>query len=56
MILKNNGTVTKTRWNFGGSYECGQEDSTLTQYIWIGGDAYTTVAVAKKPCTALLLI
>ena len=48
MVLKNNGTVTKTRWYFGGSCEREQVGSTVTQYIWIGGDAYTAVAVAKK--------
>jgi RHS repeat-associated protein len=51
MVLKNNGTVTKTRWYFGGSYEREQVGSTVTQYIWIGGDAYTAVAVAKKTGT-----
>jgi RHS repeat-associated protein len=48
MILKNNGSVTKTRWYFGGSCEREQVGSTVTEYIWIGGDAYTAVAVAKK--------
>lgn len=48
MTLKDNGTVTKTRWYFGSSYEREQAGSTVTQYIWIGGDAYTAVAVAKK--------
>ena len=51
MILKNNGSVTKTRWYFGGSCEREQVGSTVTQYIWIGGDAYTAVAVAKKTGT-----
>ena len=51
MTLKNNGSVTKTRWYFGGSCEREQVGSTVTQYIWIGGDAYTAVAVAKKTGT-----
>lgn len=48
MILKDNGTTTKTRWYFGGSQEREQAGSTTTQYIWIGGDAYTAVAAARK--------
>ena len=48
MVLKDNGTTTKTRWYFGSSCEREQVGSTVTQYIWIGGDAYTAVAVAKK--------
>ena len=48
MVLKDNGVTTKTRWYFGSSYEREQVGSTVTQYIWIGGDAYTAVAVAKK--------
>ena len=48
MILKDNGTTTKTRWYFGGSCERELVGTTVTQYIWIGGDAYTAVAVAKK--------
>jgi RHS repeat-associated protein len=51
MVLKNNGSVTKTRWYFGGSCEREQVGSTVTQYIWIGGDAYTAVAVARKTGT-----
>jgi RHS repeat-associated protein len=48
MTLKTSGTTTKTRWYFGGSCEREVVGSTTTQYIWIGGDAYTAVAVAKK--------
>jgi len=48
MVVKNNGAVTKTRWYFGGSCEREQVGSTVNQYIWIGGDAYSAVAVAKK--------
>ncbi|MDP2887525.1 MAG: FG-GAP-like repeat-containing protein [Bacteroidota bacterium] len=48
MVLKTNGTATKTRYYFGGSCEREVIGSTTTQYIWIGGDAYTAVAVAKK--------
>jgi len=48
MILKDNGVTTKTRWYFGSSVEREQEGGTTTQYIWIGGDAYSAVAVAKK--------
>ncbi|MGV8138342.1 MAG: RHS repeat-associated core domain-containing protein [Mangrovibacterium sp.] len=48
MILKDNGTTTKTRWYFGGSQEQEQVGSTTTRYIWIGGDAYTAVAAARK--------
>jgi len=48
MTLKTSGTTTKTRWYFGSSCEREQVGSTVTQYIWIGGDAYTAVAVAKK--------
>ncbi|MGV8095652.1 MAG: FG-GAP-like repeat-containing protein [Mangrovibacterium sp.] len=48
MILKDNGATTKIRWYFGGSQEREQADSDVTEYIWIGGDAYTAVAVARK--------
>ena len=48
MVLKNNGTVSKTKWYFGSSFEREQVGSTVTQYAWIGGDPYTAVAVAKK--------
>ena len=48
MVVKNNGAVTKTRWYFGGSCEREQVGSTVNHYIWIGGDAYSAVAVAKK--------
>ncbi len=48
MVLKDNGTITKTRYYFGGSCEKEIAGSTTTQYIWIGGDAYSAVAVAKK--------
>jgi RHS repeat-associated protein len=48
MILKTNGTATKTRYYFGSSCEREVADGVTTQYIWIGGDAYTAVAVAKK--------
>lgn len=51
MVLKNNGTATKTRWYFGGSVEREDIGGTINQYIWIGGDAYTAVAVAKKTGT-----
>ncbi len=48
MTLKTSGATTKTRWYFGSSCEREQVGSTVTQTIWIGGDAYTAVAVAKK--------
>ncbi|MDP3915642.1 MAG: hypothetical protein Q8R96_18100 [Bacteroidota bacterium] len=48
MILKTSGTATKTRYYFVGSCEREVVGSTTTQYIWIGGDTYTAVAVAKK--------
>jgi RHS repeat-associated protein len=48
MILKDNGVTSKTRWYFGSSCEREQVGSTVTQYIWIGGDAYSAVAVARK--------
>jgi RHS repeat-associated protein len=48
MTLKTSGATTKTCWYFGGSCEREVVGSTTTQYIWIGGDAYTAVAVAKK--------
>ena len=48
MILKDNGTTTKTRWYFGSSCEREQTGSTVTRYIWIGGDAYSAVALARK--------
>ncbi len=48
IILKNNGTTTKTHWYFGSSYEREDVGGVVTQYIWIGGDAYTAYAVAKK--------
>ena len=48
MILKTSGTATKTRWYFGGSCERELVGGVTSQYIWIGGDAYTAVAVAKK--------
>ncbi|KAB2820959.1 MAG: hypothetical protein F9K10_04245 [Paludibacter sp.] len=48
MILKDNGVTTKTRWYFGSSCERELVGSTTTQYIWIGGDAYSAVAVARK--------
>ena len=48
MILKDNGEATKTRWYFGSSCEREQAGSTTTQYIWIGGDAYSAVAAAQK--------
>jgi RHS repeat-associated protein len=48
MILKTSGTATKTRWYFGGGCERELVGGVTTQYIWIGGDAYTAVAVAKK--------
>ena len=48
MILKDNDTTTKTRWYFGNSCERELIAGVTTQYIWIGGDAYTAVAVAKK--------
>ncbi len=48
MTLKTSGTTTKTRYYFGGSCEREVAGSTTTQYIWIGGDAYSAVAVAKK--------
>ncbi len=48
MVLKDNGTTTKTRWYFGRSCEREQVGSTVTRYIWIGGDAYSAVALARK--------
>jgi hypothetical protein len=48
MVLKTNGAATKTRWYFGSSCEREDVGGTITQYIWIGGDAYSAVAVAKK--------
>ncbi|WP_423128674.1 RHS repeat-associated core domain-containing protein [Gaoshiqia sp. Z1-71] len=48
MTLKTSGVTTKTRWYFGSSCEREDVGGTITQYIWIGGDAYTAVAVAKK--------
>jgi len=51
MILKTSGVTTKTRWYFGHSCEREDVGGTITQYIWIGGDAYTAVAVAKKTGT-----
>ncbi len=51
MTLKTSGATTKTRWYFGGSCEREQVGSTVNQYIWIGGDAYSAVAVAKKTGT-----
>ena len=48
MILKDNGAMTKTRWYFGHSCEMEYDGSDTTRYIWIGGDAYTAKAVAKK--------
>ncbi|KAF0232590.1 MAG: RHS repeat-associated core domain-containing, partial [Prolixibacteraceae bacterium] len=48
MTLKTSGSTTKTRYYFGGSCEREVVGSTTTQYIWIGGDAYTAVAVATK--------
>jgi RHS repeat-associated protein len=38
----------ETRWYFGSSCERELIAGVTTQYIWIGGDAYTAVAVAKK--------
>jgi len=46
MVLVN-GTNTKTKYYFGGSYEKVIEGGVTTEYIWIGGDPYTAVAVAK---------
>lgn len=48
MVLKDNGTTTKTHWYFGHSCEREEVGGIVTQYIWIGGDAYTAKAVAKK--------
>ena len=48
MTLKTSGATTKTRYYFGGSCEREVVGSTTTQTIWIGGDAYTAVAVATK--------
>ena len=48
MELKTSGSTTKTKYYFGGSCEREVVGSTTTQYIWIGGDAYTAVAIAKK--------
>ena len=51
MVLKNNGTETKTRWYFAGNVEREKIGSTTYDYIWIGGDVYTAVAVAKRTGT-----
>lgn len=48
MILKDNGVTTKTRWYFGSNCEREQAGGVTTQYIWIGGNAYTAVAIARK--------
>ena len=48
MTLQTNGVTTRTRYYFGGSCEREVAGSATTQYIWIGGDAYTAVAVATK--------
>ncbi|KAF0234054.1 MAG: RHS repeat-associated core domain-containing [Prolixibacteraceae bacterium] len=48
MTLKTSGSTTKTRYYFGGSCEREVVGSATTQTIWIGGDAYTAVAVATK--------
>jgi len=48
MTLKTSGATTKTRYYFGGCCEREVAGSTTTQTIWIGGDAYTAVAVATK--------
>ena len=47
MAYSQNGSVTKAKYYFGGSYEKEVSGTTTTEYIWIGGDAYTAVAVAK---------
>jgi RHS repeat-associated protein len=47
MASTQNGSVTKTKYYFGSSYEKEVSGTTTTEYIWIGGDAYTAVAVAK---------
>jgi RHS repeat-associated protein len=39
---------TKTRYYFGSNCEREVVAGVTTQYIWIGGDAYTALAVAKK--------
>ncbi len=48
MILKTSGTTTRTKYYFGSSCEREVAGGVTTQYIWIGGDAYTAVALAKK--------
>ena len=48
MILKDNGSITKYHYYFGSSCEREIVGGTATNYIWIGGDAYTAKAVAKK--------
>lgn len=48
MVLKDDGSTTKTRYYFGSSVGRDVVGTTETDYYWIGGDAYTAVAVAKK--------
>lgn len=48
MVIKDNGTVTKSRWYLGGDFEREEINGVVSQYIWIGGDPYSAVAVAKK--------
>ena len=56
MVLKTNGTATKTRYYFGSSCERELVAGVTTQYIWVGGDAYTAIAVAKKVGTGSWVI
>jgi len=47
MVISQSGTAIKTKYYFGSSYEKVIEGTTTTEYIWIGGNPYTAVAVAK---------
>jgi RHS repeat-associated protein len=47
MAFTTNGPGFWTKYYFGGSYEKVVGAYTTTEYIWIGGDAYNAVAVAK---------
>ncbi|KOH47170.1 RHS repeat-associated core domain-containing protein [Sunxiuqinia dokdonensis] len=47
MVVRDNGAYLKSRYYFG-SWETEIVGGTGIHYIWIGGDAYSAVAVAKK--------
>jgi RHS repeat-associated protein len=48
MVTKENGVDVKSHWYFGSDYERENSNGVITQYIWIGGDPYTAVSVARK--------